>query len=140
MNNKDRTWYLITRKLANEANADELAELEDLLRSDPEMHYALQHINDLWSLPVKPGTEAEDAFDRHLARLQAEGGDWQQGTAAEAIIDYPFPSERSSKRKYLWIGIAATVVITAGIFIFYKPVTKDPALAATPAATPTKMK
>jgi transmembrane sensor len=138
MNNKDRTWYLISKKLAGEANAEELAELEDLLRSDPEMHYALQHINDLWSLPVKPGTEAEDAFDRHLARLQAEGDDWQQQPAAEAINDYPFPSERSSKRKYLWIGIAATVVIAAGIFIFYKPGTKNPALAATPATTPTK--
>jgi transmembrane sensor len=138
MNNKDRTWYLISKKLAGEANADELAELEDLLRSDPEMHYALQHINDLWSLPVKPGTEAEDAFDRHLARLQSEGDDWQQQPAAEAINDYPFPPERSSKRKYLWIGVAATVVIAASIFIFYKPGAKDPALAANPATASTK--
>lgn len=133
MNNKDRTWYLITRKLAREANADELAELEDLLRSDPEMHYALQHINDLWSLPANSAPEAEDAFDRHLSRLQAEDGDWQQESAAEAIYDDPFPPSRSSRRKYLWIGLAASAIIAATIFIFYNPGTKGPALASTPA-------
>jgi transmembrane sensor len=38
---KDRTWFLIGKKLAGEASAEELNELEGLLRSDPDMHYAL---------------------------------------------------------------------------------------------------
>jgi transmembrane sensor len=125
MENKDRIWYLISKKLAKEASADELAELEDLLRSHPEMHYALANITDLWELPPGPSPEGEEAFDRHLAKLQASDIEWQPAD------ETPPPS----KRRYLLTGTVIIVLLAAGLFVFYpsqkKPVVGDLAPVAT---------
>lgn len=45
---KEYTWQLVARMLAGEATRQELAELEHLLRSNPELHYPLQIITGLW--------------------------------------------------------------------------------------------
>lgn len=122
MNNKDRIWYLISKKMSGEAQAEELAELEELLRSDPEMHYALQHLNDLWHLPARPDAEATEALERHLARLQSTDTDWQPPTLTEpAYTDYPFPPEKKSFRSFIWAGAIIAILIVSGIFLFQQP-------------------
>jgi ferric-dicitrate binding protein FerR (iron transport regulator) len=122
MNNKDRIWHLISKKLANEAGTEELAELEELLRGDPEMHYALQNLSDLWNLKVRPEPEAEEALGRHLARLQAIDSDWQEtATPHEVIEEDPFPSTRSPKRRYLYAASIAATLIAALFIVFYRP-------------------
>ncbi|HEX6180868.1 MAG TPA: hypothetical protein VFZ47_06445, partial [Chitinophagaceae bacterium] len=63
---KDRVWYLVSKKLTGEATAAEFTELEEILRQHPEMHYALQHIHDLWKLNPPAAPEAEEAFEKHL--------------------------------------------------------------------------
>src|SRR3982074_2092638 len=74
---KEYTWNLIAKKLSGEASPEELRELERLLRSNPELHYPLQTITDLWS-PAAPARrkEAEQAFKRHLDRMQDLGIDF----------------------------------------------------------------
>jgi ferric-dicitrate binding protein FerR (iron transport regulator) len=68
---KQHAWNLIAKKLAGEASPAELAELEDLLRQNPELHYPLQTIADLWE-HTGPADEkqAEEAFGRHLERIE----------------------------------------------------------------------
>jgi transmembrane sensor len=129
MNDKDRIWYLVSKKLTNEADADELLELEDLLRSHPEMHYALQNIADLWNLPLNAGTEAEEAFDRHVANLQAAGVEWNTAESEPAELQPP----PRSRRKYMLPLAFIIILIAAGIYIFYpsqKAVVDSPQVAA----------
>jgi transmembrane sensor len=131
--NKDRIWLLVSKKMAGEASAEEVTELEDLLRSDPDMHYALQNITDLWNLPVRTTPETEDAFERHTSRMK-EAGIYRKEAGLyrheeETTLTNTgesFLQDRSYKR--LWLtGIAATILIIAGIIWWY-PGRKQPAI------------
>ena len=42
-------WNLIAKKLSEEATESDLRELEKLLRENPELHYPIQTIMDLWT-------------------------------------------------------------------------------------------
>src|SRR6266540_2454359 len=109
---KDRTWFLISKKMAGEATAEELNELEELLRSDPDMHYALQNITDLWNLASPADQdEATDAFDRHIGRLKEARVSWQDGNnkpQSEEITTYSKPR---SRKTLLYIGISAAAMV-----------------------------
>lgn len=68
---KKAIWNLIAKKLAAEAGPEEIRELERLLKNNPELHYPMQTISDLWkSLPDPNSEEAETAFSRHLDRMK----------------------------------------------------------------------
>lgn len=70
---------MVAKMLAGEASSQELDELGQLLRTNPDLHYPLQIITGLWrgSGPEEQ-KKAEEAFSRHLDRmaaLQIEYGD-----------------------------------------------------------------
>src|ERR1700760_2420929 len=71
---KEYTWNLIAKKLAGEASPEELRELEMLLRNNPDLHYPMQTITDLWehSPSHNPGDiqKAEKAFSEHVDRME----------------------------------------------------------------------
>lgn len=70
---KEYVWNLVARKLGGEATAEELRELEVLLRNNPELHYPLQTVTDLWRhtspRSAQEIEQAEKAFDAHLNRM-----------------------------------------------------------------------
>ena len=122
--NKDRIWHLASKKLAGEASGEELAELEGLLRSDPDMHYALQNITDIWKLQPRSTVEAEEVFLRHIKRMKASGIEWQKTKTEEHDMnlagEYPFPARPRSRKKLLF-GIAAiTALVITGILLLYQ--------------------
>jgi transmembrane sensor len=119
---KDRTWFLIGKKLAGEASAEELNELEDLLRSDPDMHYALQNITDLWNLPTPASNDVDDAFNRHINKMKDAGVQWDQPEDAELAPGYML-TQRRSRKSLLVISIAAAVLMAASI-LWYNSVTQ----------------
>jgi hypothetical protein len=49
MDAEDHIWMLVTRKMANEATAKELAELDLLLKQNPIAHNSLNAIFDWWA-------------------------------------------------------------------------------------------
>jgi transmembrane sensor len=122
---KDRTWFLVGKKLAGEASAEELNELEGLLRSDPDMHYALQNITDLWNLPTPETNEADDAFNRHINRLKEAGVSWDPTDNTEYQPDLTLTQKRSRKT-LITISIAAALLMVASIY-WYSSVTNRPA-------------
>jgi len=70
MQDKDRIWLLMSRKLTGEATSEEMAELERFQQKNPGMTYSLQVLADLWrSKPPADDTEADEAFSRHLTRM-----------------------------------------------------------------------
>jgi len=122
---KDRTWFLIGKKLAGEASADELNELEDLLRSDPDMHYALQNITDLWNLPAPVNNDTEAAFNRHVSRLRSTTNDWnhpEEEPALQPEHTYSI-TQKYSRKKILTVSIAAAALMVASIY-WYNSETK----------------
>jgi transmembrane sensor len=123
---KDRLWYLVSKKLAQEATAQELAELEELLRQHPEMHYAIQHIQDLWKLAPQEAPEAGEAFRKHRERMQNKGISLSPQTAA--VPEQPRQSKYRLIKRYALAGLAIAATVTAAIiFIDLTPAeTKQP--------------
>ncbi len=67
---EDIIWNLIAKKLSGEANEGELKELENLLRENPDLHYPVQTIIDLWKSNTHfDQEEAHQAFNRHIERM-----------------------------------------------------------------------
>jgi len=129
---KDRIWFLVSKKLAGEASAEELNELEGLLRSDPDMHYALQNITDLWNLSAPADNEADDAFNRHINRLKNAGVEWDQPEETHSQPEFTYTQKRSHKTLVV-VSIAAAVLMIASIY-WYNSVTKRP-VSSRPFAT-----
>jgi len=127
---KERIWHLVSKKLAGEATAVELQELEDLLRQHPEMHYAIQHVHDLWQLQPKPTPESEDAFQKHLNKMEASGADvspWRPSLPQELEE----PSPKKYFRRFVVPGLAFAAIITVIVVLFNRqPGKQDEAIAS----------
>jgi len=71
MNEQNRIWSLLSKKLAGEATEKERIELDQLLQKNPNIQYFANIIGDLW----KPGLkhhkdEIENAFVSHVKRME----------------------------------------------------------------------
>jgi transmembrane sensor len=102
---KEYTWNLLAKKLTGEASPEELLELEALLRRNPELHYALQTLIDLWN-SAEPSQQAaaESAFDRHLDRMEKLNIGFPAGVQATTTKYAPV-------RKSRFFGILSIVII-----------------------------
>lgn len=121
-------WQLVSKKLSGEATPQELAELEELLRLHPEMHYALQHIQDLWQLQPKPAPESEDAFKRHLEKMSAGGIDvspWTQHPKPN--IPPPPTRKQPTVTRYVLAGLSFAAIIIVLIMMWPMGQTTQPA-------------
>ncbi len=148
---KQYTWNLIAKKLTGEATPEELKELEELLRNNPELHYPLQTIADLWnSSSPTDQHKAEQAFSRHLDRMQDLKIEYTSaaepsGTLTLSVTSnesniHPLaaPVEQGRQRRKITILAAASIIavlVITGLFL-YTPHTA-PITTATTAVAPT---
>lgn len=118
---KEYTWQLVARMLAGEATRQELAELEHLLRSNPELHYPLQIITGLWRQSgPEDQKKAEEAFSKHLDRMAALQIGYESGTPSLAE---EMAHARTRRRLRLFAGIgagsAAVIALIAGVSLYH---------------------
>lgn len=119
----DRIWELMARKLAEEASAAELQELDKLLRVNPELHLSIQTIADLWQQqnPEQSNTsDREAAYQKHVERMQQLGismGQQEEHSAGDNPILLE-GARATSWRRYLGWAAAATILVTAGWLVF----------------------
>lgn len=106
--------------MAGEATEEELAELEGLLRKEPDPHYAIQNITDIWHLPVRPSALEEDALAKHLERMKQMGVDFDEKKKESDPDDSVALSPRRPRRM-AWYALAA-VLLAGGIFFVYRKV------------------
>jgi ferric-dicitrate binding protein FerR (iron transport regulator) len=144
---KEYTWNLIAKKLTGEATPEELHELEELLRNNPELHYPMQTISDLWdhSNPLDQHI-AEQAFSRHLDRMDDLKIDYSRPEELSAALTlttscpetYPLPEQhRRPLRRTLLLAAACTLAaIVITILYLQHPNTPAP-IAAAESAPPT---
>lgn len=117
----DDTWNLIAKKLSGEASPDELLELEKALKLNPDLHYSLQAIHDLWK--THPSTQhalAEKAFEKHKERLRSALLDFAIDDLPQ---DYPeiFPV-KNTKRLFRSAAIGAGfMLIFSAIYFAVQP-------------------
>jgi transmembrane sensor len=108
---KEHSWNLIAKKLAGEASPTELQELEGLLRSNPELHYPVQTIADLWEhTSPDDKANAEEAFNRHLDRIDRLNIDYSP--TLTVVTDSPKRSSTFRRRALVWAPIALVVIGT----------------------------
>jgi putative ABC transport system permease protein len=70
MQEQDRIWTLVARKLAGESTREERKELEQLLHKYPEMTYTVEMLLNIWAQETPPeNEEAEEAFERLMQRM-----------------------------------------------------------------------
>jgi transmembrane sensor len=112
----DSIWLILGKKLNNEASADELEELDELLRNHPELHYPIQNITDLWRLKKKADQqEAINALQHHLLRIADE-----DGTISPFLQQYPQKRKAFVPHKRFWYAAAAiTVIVISSIYLLF---------------------
>ncbi len=87
MDQQDRLWTLVARKLSGEATSEELAELARYQQEHPESTYSLQVLTDLWS-QHNAEADSEAAFQRHLTRMALR----------DAVTPIPDPPRAARRR------------------------------------------
>ena len=109
---------MVAKKLSGEASEEEMRELETLLRSNPEFHYPMQTISDLWHSSQNLHTnkdEANRAFDKHLERMQALNITFEKSNDISADE----PTGKNRKRIILFgLGAIAISVLLLGVKLF----------------------
>lgn len=133
---KEYIWNLVARKLAGEATPEDLRELEGLLRDNPDLHYPLQTITDIWR-HISPKTlqdieQAEKVFSAHLNRM----ADLKTTPAPAEIQKQRFIPAffRRSGLALAGTGAAVLLLIVFGSALYYQSQRAPRALPALSAA------
>jgi transmembrane sensor len=107
----NRILQLLARKLANEATADELSELQDLLDQYPDGLYYEEFLKQLWAKPAVNETDTEIAYQLHKLKYADE--------FKPSVSPNPVSSIYSKSYKYL-AGVLTCLLLSVGIFYSYK--------------------
>jgi len=59
---QERFWLLIAKKIAKEANEQELVELNQCIQEHPEWQFAVQNLENIWQIPVPIDETAADPY------------------------------------------------------------------------------
>jgi len=123
---KKTTWNLIARKLMGEAAPEELRELERLLKNNPELHYPMQTIIDLWKSSADlDKNEAEMAFSRHLDRVAT-----QYPEICPGPVDTPLSKKRPARRRALLLTAICVTLFAAMAWLYNRAPHSQPAPVA----------
>jgi transmembrane sensor len=115
----DHIWNLIAKKLAGEATAGDLKELESTLRLDPDLHYSLEALHDMWQKKSRHEPEQADiAFQKHLDRMHSMGVDMGSKDKGLSLDEYPYPTHRFMNWKTLAFIIAGFFLVTVVFYFF----------------------
>lgn len=123
MQQDNRLYLLMARKLAGEATDKELLELQELLGDDFNEGYASEVLSSYWKQdpdPSFPGEDhAKEIYDRitRVAISPAENG--EQPEPAYAAPDFYMPRYRRLWKK--WIYAAAITVISIALWLYTFP-------------------
>jgi putative ABC transport system permease protein len=74
MKDQNRIWRLMAKKLSGEASEQELQELEDLIKENPDLVFQLQIITDFWlkKQQEQKASESDELFKRIKAGIQKQ--------------------------------------------------------------------
>lgn len=124
---QEHFWILFSKKLAGEASPEELTELENLVKQNPEWQYATQSLQDIWAVEKvqtdKEIADAEDAYLLHLHRMQEKGLSMAHTLPGNNIRNETLPYVNRQKSRIIKLIAASTVAASMlyGAFVFLQP-------------------
>ena len=99
-------WNLLAKKITGEASPDELLQLENFTKFNPDWAYQAEHIQYLWQNKAEGNQqESETAFEQHLQRMKDAGIDFSQ----PEIQQINFQTNHSKRQKIFAFSIATLV-------------------------------
>lgn len=117
----ERIWELMARKLAGEASEEELGELEQLLRTHPDLHVSIQTIADLWQHQPQSQDQAslDTSYRQHVERMQKMGIPIGQVSDDNTLL-LEGSRTPSRRRSVLWTAAGVTMIALACFFYWWK--------------------
>jgi ferric-dicitrate binding protein FerR (iron transport regulator) len=112
---EEKIWNLLAKKLSGEASEAELRELEKLLRDNPDLHYPVQTVIDLWKSNGFDQELAHEAFRRHVERMETLKVDYK----SDQEEDYSDNIPKLARRITLWPAVILVLVIGT-LFLFFR--------------------
>lgn len=117
---ENRFWNLLGKKLSGDATSQEISELEQLMKENPEWVFAAEHIQNMWKREEHYGSayDAELAFQMHLNKLKGTVIKFQELETPLTAVDLHPPYEKHPKRRIARISlfILFPVFIAAGFW------------------------
>jgi ferric-dicitrate binding protein FerR (iron transport regulator) len=120
--NEERIFTLLSRKLSGEANATELAELDDLIKDFPGRKIPFEIMEECWNRTSEKDADfLEATYHLHLNRLKERGYNLE-GTKKDdqenIYLDPPTPSFKQKYFRTLVLMCSILIITTALYFIF----------------------
>jgi transmembrane sensor len=118
-------WRLLSKKLTKEITAKELAELQSILQSNPELHHQADMLLGMWQQKVENNClEDEDIYVRHIMKHKDEF--FAEEISAEGSIDNSvaeanpgfFQNLFSKKRLTVFSFLAIVGFATGAVYLF----------------------
>jgi transmembrane sensor len=116
---QDQVWNLIAKKLAGEASEGDLKELESTLRLDPDLHYSLEALHDMWKKHnMHEPEQGEVAFQKHMDRMHALGIDMGSSKGGSFEEEFPNSARRFINWKTIAFAVSGFLLLTLGFLFF----------------------
>jgi transmembrane sensor len=126
-NTDDIIWILMAKKLAGEASEAEIAELDDLLRHNPNANYSKEILNDLWQAGTVTDSHYTESKYRELLLQLKNMGEATEGFEANDhfINNDEMPAQSSRFNKKLLFSLLGMVLLIGAAYLIYqnKPAT-----------------
>ena len=101
-------WNLLAKKIAGEASPEEVLQLQNLIKNNPDWAYQADQIQHLWQHNEGDDTkESELAFEKHLQKMKESGIDFSQPEIPQVNLE----TNHINKRKRIFAFSIAAVVI-----------------------------
>ncbi|MGH2642439.1 MAG: hypothetical protein ACRDE2_00695, partial [Chitinophagaceae bacterium] len=112
---ESRVWLLIAKKISNEATLQELAELEDLFKANPDLQYAFSIINEIKGQTAE-GYDLTEEEENRLVQKRL--------TQIEMILNIEREKERSKVRKIRlrrleWAAAFLLVIVALSLTYYF---------------------
>jgi ferric-dicitrate binding protein FerR (iron transport regulator) len=120
-NTEDIIWILMARKLSGEASAAEIAELDLLLRNNPNINYSKEILYDLWQSGIVTDSHyTESKYKELLLQLKSLGADTEGFEANDHFINSDeIPAQSSRFSKKLVLGILGVAVLAVAAYLVF---------------------
>ncbi len=133
---ENHIWHLVSRKLSGEASQDELWELQQLLKDDPEMAYRVELYSSYFDEPLPPQRtedQQKDAWQKLQSRLQEEfqGSFGSAQEPVHSLLLAPAGKKRSN-RKWMVVAMSAAAILILFLsirFLGQRPQAQQPLAA-----------
>jgi ferric-dicitrate binding protein FerR (iron transport regulator) len=126
---EERIWNLIAKKISNEHTPEELRELEEALRENPELHYSMHAILHLWHTEEYfDRKDAQEAFLRHINKMRQLNLDYPKRQILsndDRELTKPISDNRNKKAAVI-IASASFIILAILVALnFLKPVARQ---------------